>query len=217
MKTNSVIVYFNNGAGGFADVPASIGVGDDPFDVKAADVNNDGKLDVISADEAGGIGQHRPGQRQGGLPDRPILRRGQARPHHRGGRFQRRREARHRLRDDDGKLTVLVGKGDGTFSGGRSIPLVTKGIWDIAIADFNGDGKADFALTTANVLGDPRRSRASTWATGTPPSAPRSTRRSLGQLLARPGRLQWRRAAGPVSTVYPDFDVLLNDGKWSGL
>jgi uncharacterized membrane protein len=46
--------------------------------------------------------------------------------------------------EDTGKLTVLLGKGDGTFTVGQSMPFNTQ---SIAIADFNGDGKLDLALS----------------------------------------------------------------------
>jgi hypothetical protein len=46
--------------------------------------------------------------------------------------------------EDKGKLTVLLGKGDGTFTVGQSMPFNTQ---SIAIADFNGDGKLDLALS----------------------------------------------------------------------
>jgi trimeric autotransporter adhesin len=46
--------------------------------------------------------------------------------------------------EDTGKLTVLLGKGDGTFTLGQSMPFNTQ---SIAIADFNGDGKLDLALS----------------------------------------------------------------------
>jgi trimeric autotransporter adhesin len=46
--------------------------------------------------------------------------------------------------EDTGKLTVLLGKGDGTFTVGQSMPFNTQ---SIAIADFNGDGQPDLALS----------------------------------------------------------------------
>ena len=46
--------------------------------------------------------------------------------------------------EDTGELTVLLGKGDGTFTVGQSMPFNTQ---SIAIADFNGDGKLDLALS----------------------------------------------------------------------
>jgi hypothetical protein len=47
-----------------------------------------------------------------------------------------------------GNVTVLLGKGDGTFTPGTT--LQTGSIpYSIAIADFNGDGKADLATADA--------------------------------------------------------------------
>jgi trimeric autotransporter adhesin len=46
--------------------------------------------------------------------------------------------------EDTAQLTVLLGKGDGTFTVGQSMPFSTQ---SIATADFNGDGKLDLALS----------------------------------------------------------------------
>ena len=49
--------------------------------------------------------------------------------------------------EDTGKLTVLLGKGDGTFTVGQSMPFNTA---SLAVADFNRDGKADAAVAGNN-------------------------------------------------------------------
>jgi hypothetical protein len=46
--------------------------------------------------------------------------------------------------EDTGRLTVLLGNGDGTFTVGQSMPFNTQ---SIAVADFNGDGNLDLALS----------------------------------------------------------------------
>jgi hypothetical protein len=50
----------------------------------------------------------------------------------------------------DGTVTLLLGNGDGTFTQAAGSPYgVGQGPYQIAAADFNGDGKLD--LATANI------------------------------------------------------------------
>jgi FG-GAP-like repeat len=44
-------------------------------------------------------------------------------------------------------VTILLGKGDGTFTGGATVPLTSVG-YSLVAADFNGDGKLDLAVKT---------------------------------------------------------------------
>jgi hypothetical protein len=46
-------------------------------------------------------------------------------------------------------VTILLGKGDGTFTAGATVPLTIVG-YSLVAADFNRDGKLDLAVTTAN-------------------------------------------------------------------
>jgi hypothetical protein len=217
-KTASVIVYFNNGASAFADVPASIRVGEDPMDVKAADVNNDGKLDVISADSSGGTVSVALGDGRGGFQT--------ARSYGAGKRVRTvsvadfNGDGRLDLVSGslEGELTVLVGRGDGTFTAGAALPAVTKGIWDIAVADFDGDGRADFAVTNGNTFGDPSSITSIHLGNGN------GTFRTPINVTT-PGANSWLIASDVngdgrpdlVSSAYPELDVLLNDGKWGGV
>jgi membrane-bound lytic murein transglycosylase B len=48
----------------------------------------------------------------------------------------------------DGTITLLLGNGDGTFTQASSSPYaVGLGPYQLAAADFNGDGKLDLAVT----------------------------------------------------------------------
>lgn len=44
-------------------------------------------------------------------------------------------------------VNILLGNGDGTFTAGPTFALAGQNVNNIAIADFNGDGKADLALS----------------------------------------------------------------------
>jgi hypothetical protein len=58
--------------------------------------------------------------------------------------------------NDDGNVSILLGKGDGTFQGSISFNA-GKNPWSIAVGDFNHDGKTDLAVldggeTSVNIL-----------------------------------------------------------------
>ncbi len=93
-------------------------------------------------------------------------------------------------------LTVLLGKGDGTFTAATGSPIATGNAPSgIAVADFNGDGHLDLAVTnlTANsvsiFLGDGKG----------------GFKEVTGSPILLPGGVQ-----GPVAIVAADFN---NDGK----
>ncbi len=48
-----------------------------------------------------------------------------------------------------GSVTVLLGKGDGTFTPTAVSPMTGSNPESVAVADFNGDGKADLAIANA--------------------------------------------------------------------
>src|SRR5262249_23577987 len=106
--TNSVAVLLGDGDGTFG-LAVNYDVGSSPQGIMVGDVNQDGKLDVISADECG---------------DDPACR--------------------------DGTVSVLLGRGDGSFE-----PRMTfaEGLFplSVAAADFNRDGHTD--LVIANPCG----------------------------------------------------------------
>jgi FG-GAP-like repeat/FG-GAP repeat len=44
-------------------------------------------------------------------------------------------------------MNILLGNGDGTFSAGPAFPLAGQNVNNAAVADFNGDGKPDLAIS----------------------------------------------------------------------
>jgi trimeric autotransporter adhesin len=103
--------------------------------------------------------------------------------------------------EDTGQLTVLLGKGDGTFTVGQSMPYPAT---SIAIADFNGDGKLDISLPGTTILlgnGD-----------GTFTAAPNPPRISSSQFVATDfdgdGKIDLAAIGGEGNTV----TILLGNG-----
>jgi trimeric autotransporter adhesin len=103
--------------------------------------------------------------------------------------------------EDTGQLTVLLGKGDGTFTAGQSLPYPAN---SIAVADFNGDGKPDISLPGTTILlgnGD-----------GTFTAVPNPPQISSSQLVAADfngdGKIDLAASGGTGNTV----TILLGNG-----
>jgi hypothetical protein len=150
-------ILLGNGDGTFQPLLTGPTVGTQPYFIAAADLNGDGKLDIVVCDQyvtkdnvqvALGNGDgtfktataYTAGQYDqafaiadfngDGVPDIALANSGD---------------------DASGSIILLLGKGDGTFKAG---PTLAAGSVPYAIvqADFNGDGKPDLAI--GNVQGD---------------------------------------------------------------
>ena len=100
--SNSLTVLLNNGSGGFPTA-TSYGVGTTPTSVTLADMNQDGKLDLIDANAG------------------------------------------------DGTVSVLFGNGNGTFQGNQGFN-VGGGDSSLTVAAFTSDGAPDIALQNGSLL-----------------------------------------------------------------
>ncbi len=113
--------------------------------------------------------------------------------------------------EDTGMLTVLLGKGDGTFTVGQSMVYST---FSIAIADFNGDGKLDAALSgsveTTIMLGN---------GDGTFTAAPNPPQMDSSQLVAADfngdGKIDLA-IAGFSNTTFANTPITILQGNGDG-
>jgi len=143
---SSLSVFTNNGSGGFT-LSSSPGVGSSPVSVCAADVNGDGKVDLITANYDGGTLTVLTNNGSGGFVLETNITVGNHPAFVTAADF-----------NGDGKvdlicanqfpnssLTVLVNNGGGGFVLTTNIAMGNSRANWIAAADFNGDGKVDFA------------------------------------------------------------------------
>ncbi|MCS6989573.1 MAG: VCBS repeat-containing protein, partial [Chloroherpetonaceae bacterium] len=147
-SSGTVSVRLGQGNGTFASPPTpEVSVGSGPFDVFVADVNLDGKPDLVAANVGSGTVAVRLGQGDGsftGAPDISI-----------GGSPQSVFVADVNLdgkpdlltaNSGSGTVSVRLGQGNGSFTGSTNIGV--SGAVDVFVADVNLDGKPDFV--TAN-------------------------------------------------------------------
>jgi hypothetical protein len=155
---NTVLVFQNNGKAVFAAEPKRLAVGRTPYQkLRAGDLNNDGKGDLVTTNAAGSSvsivcshrsGTLRPAAEIAIAPSPFAVAIGDVN----GDRYVDLAVA-HRWGSVDPKLdalTVLIGSGDCAFAPSPESPLkVGASPTDVAIGDVDGDGIGDIA--TANM------------------------------------------------------------------
>ena len=139
---NTLTVLTNNGSGGFGS-NATLNVGSDPYCVVAADVNGDGKPDLISANDgdntltvltnngSGGFGSNAT-LNVGSQPDCVV-----AADVNGDGKLDL-----ISANVDANTLTVLTNNGSGGFGSNATLTVGSYPVFVVA-ADINGDGKLD--------------------------------------------------------------------------
>jgi hypothetical protein len=149
--TASISVLLGNGDGTFQPALTTL-VGQTPWALAGADVNGDGHLDLAVADEAGSVlvllgkgdGTFRPpiaialdaSPRSIAVADLN----GDGKPDLAVGQFN--------VNTTSGHVSILLGKGDGTFQPPVNFALTGAIPWGLVAADFNGDNHADLVATT---------------------------------------------------------------------
>ncbi|MGH7496059.1 MAG: FG-GAP repeat domain-containing protein [bacterium] len=168
---NDVSVAFADGKGGFTRAASPFAVGPSPYPGALGDLNGDSHLDIIATSTA-----RRTPQQEASTRGLMVLF-GDGRGKFRGGPVPLRTVlpwfvavadvsgdrkpdlvATHAERSE---LTVLTGDGKGGFTETPGSPFdLGHAAWHVAIADVNGDGKADVAAAAGDgvrvMLGDGR-------------------------------------------------------------
>ena len=148
--STDVSVLLGDGNGGFAHAPGSpITVGRVPYDVEIVDLNHDGKLDLVIANQfdnylsillGDGTGRFSP------APGSPVVV-GSGPSWVASGDFNHDTKPDLAVAVASGTVPILLGDGTGRFSPAPGSPVVTGfGTHEVSAADFNGDGKVDLGV-----------------------------------------------------------------------
>jgi VCBS repeat protein/FG-GAP repeat protein len=162
---NAVAILLGNGDGSFQS-PVSFYVGSYPLSVAVADFNGDGKRDLAVANGSSNDVSILLGNGDGSFQSAVNFGAGSAVQSVAVGDFNADGKQDLAIPNagsspdyNDGTVSILLGNGDGTFSGPTTLALGSFS-FSVAVGDFNGDGKQDLAVSnnrSANVsilLGD---------------------------------------------------------------
>ena len=149
-ENGAIAVLLGDGLGGFRPAPDSlIAVGKAPYPHTLADLDGDGRLDLIVPDVQGNRIRAFLGNGSGGFRALPSVSTGIARPY-----FVIVRDLNADgkadlivTHDDTNRVAVLLGNGRGGFRRAPSSPFDGRtASWKGDVADLNGDGRPDLAL-----------------------------------------------------------------------
>ena len=141
------------GAGdGTFGYPDSFDVGTNPRALTADDLNQDGNIDLVMADNDGTSVGVLLGDGLGSFGSCPELRRRLSTPGRGAGRLQRRRHdgpVSHQSKRRARRSSVMLGSGAGVFRPPLTIVTGASPFY-IAVGDFNGDGRPDAVSANPN-------------------------------------------------------------------
>ena len=154
---NSVSVLLGNGKAGFTPATNSpFAVGRGPYPHAVADVNQDGKPDIVTPNVGGNSVSILLGDGKGGFTaaaNSPIM--VASRPFYMtaGDVSGDGKPDLLMAHDDINTLTILLGDGRGNFRAAPNSPLDLGGrAFEIIARDFNGDAKADIVAATNTIV-----------------------------------------------------------------
>lgn len=156
-EDNDISVALGDGRGGFTNAPGSpFAVGPSPYPLTLADVNGDGRLDIVSNASATGPNRAQQlatsraltlliGDGHGGFKRNDVpLRTGQPWTAAVGDLNGDRKPDLVATHHDQSALTVLLSDGSGGFREIAGSPFdMSHNVWRVALADVNGDKRLD--------------------------------------------------------------------------
>jgi hypothetical protein len=147
-KPAAVHVLLGNGAGTFTGENSYTLPGGQPTSLVVADLNADGKLDVVTANQGDSTVSVLLGNGDGTFEGPRSFSTGSdytdsvaAADLNRDGKFDL------VTADQDSTVSVLLGNGDGTFGPNELFPVGGSYVTSVAAGDFNGDGFPDLGVT----------------------------------------------------------------------
>jgi hypothetical protein len=157
LTSGSVAVLLGNGDGTFKAAVSYLSGGSETESLAVGDFNGDGKLDLAATDETGGVSVflgkgdgtfHKPVIYSSGVLIPVSVAVADVNGDHKLDLVLAGQGENHQ-----GYVGVLLGNGDGTFGAAAAYPSGAKFAQNVAVGDFNRDGKLDLAVAHWNGSG----------------------------------------------------------------